>query len=91
MTSMSTIQGWIKRGITAGATHIIVVCDNFDYEDYPVLIDPEDDFWKVYDSYNGKNMQRIMEVYDLALPIEDQLSEHRAKHCPPRAVNEVSK
>lgn len=30
-------------------------------------------------------MQRVMEVYDLRLSIEDQLNEHRAMHLPKRA------
>jgi len=31
----------------------------------------------VYAQNNGSNMQRVMEVYSLALDIETQLNEHR--------------
>jgi hypothetical protein len=72
------IEGWIDEGIAQGATHVIVVCDDFNYEDYPVYVMASQIAQEVVDGYNGVNMQRVMEVYDLSLSIEDQLLEHRA-------------
>jgi hypothetical protein len=31
------IIGWLDRGKAQGATHVIVVCDTFDWDDYPVF------------------------------------------------------
>lgn len=72
------IEGWIKQGQAEGATHLIVVCDTFDYDDYPVFVMPGQDARKEYESRNGKNMQRVMEVYNLSKDIEDQLKQYRA-------------
>lgn len=51
---------------------MIVVCDTYDYEDYPVYCSKED-FKEKFMSHNGVNMQRIMEVYDLEEPKEKQM------------------
>lgn len=56
-------------------THLVVVCDSFDYEDYPVYVDATEDVHAVVAKYNGPNMQRVMEVYDLTestMPLEEQ-------------------
>lgn len=80
-TSRQEISEWFERGVSAGATHMIVVCDTFDHEDYPVYVGPDEDLRKEYDKYNGKNMQRVMEVYVLdPSRKEAQLSEHYAFH-----------
>lgn len=78
------IQNWLIEAKQSGARWLIVVCDSYDYEDYPVAINPNEDFWKRYDEYDGRNMQRIMEVYDLNVDLKSQLSETRSNHCPPR-------
>lgn len=78
MTSKDTIRQWLQRGIDENQTHVIVVCDTYDYEDYPVYVDETEDVREVEKKYNGQNMQRIMEVYNLKMNIEDQLNQHRA-------------
>ena len=50
------------------------------YTDYPVFARSKQEAHVLYDKHNGLNMQRVMEVYNLALPIEDQLREQRAMH-----------
>ena len=78
MTSKDTIRQWLQQGIDENQTHVIVVCDTFDYEDYPVYVDETEDVREVEKKYNGQNMQRIMEVYNLKMNIEDQLNQYRA-------------
>lgn len=78
MTSKDTIRQWLQQGIEENQTHVIVVCDTYDYEDYPVYVDETEDVREVEKKYNGQNMQRIMEVYNLKMNIEDQLNQHRA-------------
>jgi hypothetical protein len=78
--SREDIRGWLERAAQKGATHVIVVCDTFDHEDYPVEVMPGEDSRRKAEGYSGKNMQRVMEVYDLRLPLEAQLAEGRAFH-----------
>jgi len=56
---------WIATGRERGATHIIVACDTFEYDDYPVYVMPGEDLEEKKAKYNGVNMQMIMEVIDL--------------------------
>lgn len=77
-TTKEDIKEWIKQGKAQGATHMIVVCDTFDWEDYPVYVKPDEDVRKRYDSYaSGANMQKVMEVYNLSKNIETQLKTRR--------------
>lgn len=74
------IRTWFKEAVVKGGTHMIVVCDGFDYEDYPVCVMPGENVFEKMKEYDGKSMQRIMEIYDLRLPMKDQLAEKRAFH-----------
>jgi hypothetical protein len=65
-TTKEEIKGWIKRGKDQGATHLIVVCDTFDWEDYPAYVTATEDVNEKRKLYNGPNMQKIMEVYVLS-------------------------
>ncbi len=76
-TSREDIRGWLARGKAEGATHMIVVCDTFDHEDYPVFVQPDQDVRKVHEEYNGKSMQRVMEVYSYKKDLEEQLAQAR--------------
>ena len=75
------IREWLERGIQTGATHVIVVCDKWDYEDYPVYVEKTESVETRMKRYNHSNMQEIMEVYDLSMDIESQLNEFRAWHA----------
>lgn len=77
-TTKEDIEGWIKEGQNKSATHLIVVCDTFDWEDYPVYVMPGEDVRLKYASHNGPNMQKVMEVYNLSKDIKTQLNQHRA-------------
>lgn len=77
-TTKEDIKAWIKEGKDQGATHMIVVCDTFDWDDYPVYVMPNEDVHKKHDSYNGQNMQKVMEVYNLQIDTEKQMNQQRA-------------
>jgi hypothetical protein len=84
-TTKEEIGRWFDSGKKHGATHMIVVCDTWDYEDAPIYIMPgEDAVAKCKDieerSKRGEGMLKVMEVYAMHLPKEEQLSEFRAKH-----------
>lgn len=72
------IKTWFEDGVKNKATHMIVVCDTFDHDDYPVYVSPDKNVREVFKEYDGKNMQRVMEVYDLQSPMEPQLDQVRA-------------
>lgn len=80
-TSQADIHEWLKEAKQKGCSHMIVVCDTFDHEDYPVFVMPNESVKDKLETYKpASNMQRVMEVYSLSLPIEPQLAEHRAYH-----------
>lgn len=80
-TTQADIRGWLKDAKKKGATHLLVVCDGFDHEDYPVFIMPGQNAKAVAEKeYSGVDMQHVMECYSLAGDIEAQLNEHRAFH-----------
>jgi hypothetical protein len=65
MTTLEDIKRWKENGIRLGASHVIVVCDTFEYEDYPVYAYTPTDLEEKKSRYNGPNMQKIMEVITL--------------------------
>ena len=81
VTTREMIQEWWTRGKAQNATHMIIVCDTFDHEDYPVFVMPGEDVHQKVAEYNGPNMQRVMEVYNFAMKFEKQLAEYRAFNC----------
>jgi hypothetical protein len=80
MTTKQDLVAWFDRGVKKGATHMIVVVDTYDHEDYPVYVPADRDARTVAAGYDGKNMQRIMEVYNLRLDRDQQMAETRAFH-----------
>ena len=72
MTSLSDIKGWFDAAKKNGSAYMIVVCDTFDHEDYPLgvytPIKDAADCMVQYGAHDGPNMQRVMEVYDLSKP-----------------------
>lgn len=69
--TLPDIKRWFKDGVAQKATHMIVVCDTFDYDDYPMYANGLEDFKKKWIEATT-NMQRPMEVYDLSMSMESQ-------------------
>jgi hypothetical protein len=80
MTSKQDIAAWFDEGVSKGASHMLVICDTFDHEDYPVFVNTASECLQKYKSPG--EMQRVMEVYDLQAHKEQQLSERRAMRLP---------
>lgn len=91
--TMEDISEWFDEGTKMGATHLIIVCDTFDYEDYPVFVGPDENARERFVRYNGPNMQRVMEVYDLRQDKEKQLNEFRSYNFgdEPKSSKDFSK
>ena len=84
-TTREEISEWFDEGVRQGATHMVVVCDTFAYEDYPVYVKPTENVYDVYDKNGGDkgendNMQRVMEVYDLRADKAEQVNATRTKN-----------
>lgn len=90
-TTKHQIYQWLIDGDRQHATHVIIVCDSFDWEDYPVFVAPQEDARTVANQYGAndcygfptlvnKNMQKVMEVYSLSGDWNAQLNEFRAFH-----------
>lgn len=91
ITTKNDIRDWFERGVRIGATHLAVVCDNFDHDDYPVFLRqiPEGEHVEPFLSpkethsvsdvikteYSGQNMQRCMEIYKLSDDMQAQLDQ----------------
>lgn len=88
-TTRSDLSGWFDEGVKQGATHMVVVCDTFSHEDFPVYVMPDGDVQKVVaekgagprGAAENRSMSRVMEVYAMHLDKAMQLSEGRSFHC----------
>lgn len=76
MTTKETIRRWLERA-EPQHTHMLVVCDTFDWEDYSVLISNKEDIGDEI-VYYSKNMQKVMEVYNLSKDLEEQIDAYRS-------------
>lgn len=58
---------------------MMVVCDTFSYDDYPVYCTGPKECHEAYNRYKaGENMTKLMEVYDLRMDHEEQVCSERA-------------
>ena len=83
--SLSDITRWLHEAKEEGARWLVVKCDTFDYRGdpsdnccYPVSTVTPDETWKAIN-----HNDRTMEVYDLEINIDKQLSEGRVWNAPP--------
>ena len=74
------IERWFNEGVTQNATHMVIVCDTYDWEDYPFYVKEGQNVKEVVDDFAKKGMNKIMEVYSLKKDKNSQLNEHRAFH-----------
>ena len=82
---------WLHEAKTQGATHVIIVCDTFALEDYPVFVLPHENVRATAEKCRKNNrrgflisedikMQKVMAVYFLSRDLNSQLNECRAFH-----------
>ena len=77
MTTKEEIKEWLISERAENCSHMLVVCDTFDYEDFPVYVKKDENIQTVIKSKESSFL-RIMEIYNLSMNIEKQLSERRA-------------
>lgn len=78
-----SLRRWFDEGRERGKGYMVIMCDTFDWSDYPVYCDAED--YEASCAHHVGAMGRIMEVYDLRMDRESQLKQYRAYH-PPRGA-----
>lgn len=73
--TIDDIERWLEEGKEEGATHVIVACDTFDYEDYPINVMPNEDVHEKVAGYRQglHSMQKVMGVYNLSKDWNKQL------------------
>lgn len=81
-TTREQISEWFEQGVKQKFTHMLIVCDTFDWDDYPVFAKNDEEALFEYQNNNGQHMQKVMEVYDLRADKAEQLNETRAMHLP---------
>ena len=88
MSTKDEIPGWLDEAKRTGCTHMLVVVDTFDWEDYPVYVKKGENLNTAIEEHSI-NMQQVMECFALHLNIEEQLKERRAYHTeiPEREIN----
>ena len=62
---------------------MIVVCDQYDWEDYPAFIASDENIHDRISYFRHSPMQMVMEVYDLRQDRDEQLNEERSFRHPP--------
>lgn len=76
-TTRTMIENWLRRGQQQGAIYMLVICDTYDWDDYPVFVSNEEDLNQTAQRYNGANMQKVMECYKITDDWQSQLAKPR--------------
>jgi hypothetical protein len=82
-TTVIEISRWLERGVSKGATHVVVGCDMFDWTDYPIYVMPGEDVQKPVQDLRDGSLSKLMEVYWLGGDIPEQLSRDRCHEYGP--------
>ncbi len=78
MTTKADIKNWFGRGVKQKDMFMFIVCDTFDYEDFPSYSKTLEEARVKYNQYIcGANMTKLMEVYDLRKSWDSQDSINR--------------
>lgn len=70
------IEAWLSTGLEKNSTHVIIVVDTWDYEDYPVYVAPQENVHEKVAGYKN-SPDRVVEVYNLCLSLDKQLNQRR--------------
>ncbi len=81
MTTKQQISEWFDNGVNEDEEFMLIVCDTFDHIDYPSYVSGKA-FKDRFEYYNGKNMQRIIEAYNLKMAKQEQLDQDRCMNKP---------
>lgn len=71
---------WFENGLNQDATHLLVVCDQFSYEDFPDYVYSGEQTQDKINYWNAQELFQVREVYDLHFYMDTQIHEYRAWH-----------
>lgn len=77
MTTKAEVRNCIIKGIEKEATHLMMVTDTWDYSDYPVYVFENETIESALEYYR-RSEDRVQEVYNLKMNIEEQIDQNRA-------------
>lgn len=80
METILDIRRWFEQGKNKGATRMIVIRDTSTDTEYPTYVEAGEQIAARIDEIHSLPMHKVMEVYDLALPMDEQLNEEKAWH-----------
>ena len=83
MTTKIELRAQFEYGKRCGANYLIMVCDQFEWEEYPVYVDSEENIFDCISYYRHSPMQQIMGIYDLNQDRDEQLNAPRNFRHPP--------
>ena len=69
-TSRADIESWFDEGVKQNKMYMLVLCDTYDYEDYPVFTTSTEAAEARIK--NPGEMQRVMEVYFLDMQTKQE-------------------
>lgn len=72
----STLREWFEKGVERGKTHMVVFCDTFDFEDFPVYCESAEAAREIHEAPRA-SMETIEEIYNLSGDMEEQLATRR--------------
>lgn len=79
MTTKNELNEWFEEiGSPQKHSHMIVVTDTYDYEDYPVYVKLSENVHDVLAKIENQSMSKITEIYSYSQGILPQLEERRA-------------
>ena len=64
--SMDYKSKCIETAIKNNKNYIVVICDTFDYEDYPVFAETYEEAIQQANEYDKKSMQEVMGIYNIS-------------------------
>lgn len=85
-TTHAEIRKWLGAGrALVNVTHMLVVCDTFDGNYYPIYARSVDEVRRDLVTFHDdeKKMSRVVEIYSYGLDLEEQLHEKFAWHILP--------
>ena len=77
-TTINELKDWFVKGQNTGATHMIIICDTWDWIDKPIYVTSEQDARQEFIKHKENAFTKVMEVYNLKKDINNQLNKHRA-------------
>lgn len=72
---------WLKEAINRNSAFLMVGYDTFDCQDYPIFCETAGECLQEIENYRNSS-DRIIEIYDMSMDLESQISEYRAYHPP---------